>query len=72
MTYREFELEFRPTCYFSDETVPPSIAMTINLAADPYETLWYTEELRLEVGASEEEARAIAQQWIDQWWAENS
>lgn len=71
LQYRDFEIEYFPGAEFKDETVPPTIIMSTELSSDPYEDKWYTEELWLEIGTTEEQGVAIAKTWIDDFWIEN-
>lgn len=68
--YREFEIEFVDGARFGDEVVKPTVMMSVEVSPDPYEDKWYTEELWLEVGTTEEQGIAIAKNWIDQFWLE--
>ena len=62
--YREFKIEF-----FSGEfSGRPTVMMSIELSPDPFEDKWYTEEIWLENGITEEKAIEAAKNWIDQFW----
>lgn len=67
--YRHFVIEFSEEGHFDNETVPPSVAMSLEISADPFEPRkWYTEELTLESGATERQGVEAAKRWIDQYW----
>lgn len=70
--YRDFEIEYFPGAEFKDETVPPTVMMSTELSPDPYEDKWYTEELWLEIGTTEQQGIETAKKWIDEFWVENS
>lgn len=72
LQYRDFEIEYSPGTEFKDETVPPTVIMSTELSPDPYEDKWFTEELWLEIGTTEEQGIEAAKKWIDEFWIENS
>lgn len=66
--YNGFEIEF----ISGDESVKPTVLMSTELNADPFNNDYHTESLRLEFDTTEDRAIETAKRWIDQFWEEEN